>query len=230
MPVFQLTDDLAFPPVELAEADGLLALGGDLSEARLLLAYRSGIFPWYDKGQPVLWWSPDPRFVLFPERLKVARSMRPVLNGGRFAVTYDRRFPDVMEKCAGAKRRGQRGTWITPEMLAAYGRLHAEGYAHSVEVWRGEQLAGGLYGVALGACFFGESMFAAEPNASKFALIMLVRELLPRGFSLIDCQVHTDHLASLGAEDVPRADFLRRLRAALRKPTLCGNWGEILVR
>jgi leucyl/phenylalanyl-tRNA--protein transferase len=226
MPTYLLSDKLVFPPVHLAEPDGLLAVGGDLSVERLLLAYRAGIFPWYEDGQPILWWSPDPRFVLFPERLKVSQSMRQVINSGRFRVTYDQAFPSVIRKCATMKRKGERGTWITPAMADAYGRLHEVGYAHSVEVWSGSTLAGGLYGVSLGSCFFGESMFAEVSNASKFGMIALVRQLQAQGFSLVDCQVHSEHLRSLGADDVPRARFVRLLAQAMKAETLKGRWSS----
>lgn len=216
MPVFRLTRRLAFPVPELAEPDGLLAVGGDLSAERLLLAYRNGIFPWYEEGQPLLWWSPDPRLVLFPERLRVSHSMRQVINAGRFTSTINRDFRAVVTACGSVPRPGQRGTWITPGMLKAYCRLHEAGHAHSVETWREGQLAGGLYGVAVGRCFCGESMFARESNASKFALVALVRHLRERGFDLIDCQIPTPHLLSLGAEEMPRAEFLQRLRAGLK--------------
>jgi leucyl/phenylalanyl-tRNA---protein transferase len=225
MPIYRLTDQLVFPPVRLAEPEGLLAVGGDLSVERLLLAYRSGIFPWYEDGQPLLWWAPDPRFILFPERLKVSQSMRQVLNSGRFQATFDQAFGEVIAACAKIRRKGQGGTWITSEMRRAYVRLHKAGHAHSVEVWEGDRLAGGLYGVALGACFFGESMFARVSNASKCALIALVRTLRPRGLELIDCQVPTDHLASLGAEPIPRRQFMGLLRQALRATARSG-WGS----
>jgi leucyl/phenylalanyl-tRNA--protein transferase len=215
--------DLHFPPARLASPEGLLAIGGDLRVERLLEAYRHGIFPWYSTGQPILWWSPDPRMVLFPENLKLSRSLRKVLRGGRYRVTLDARFREVMQSCA-APRPGQDGTWITPEMIEAYAALHAQGYAHSVEAWRGDELVGGLYGVALGAMFFGESMFARAPDASKVAFAHLVHQLAAWGFTLIDCQVTTAHLASLGAEEIARDEFLRHLAAALRAPDRCGAW------
>lgn len=224
MPVFLLNRSPVFPPVDRAEPDGLLAAGGDLSARRLLAAYRAGIFPWYSEGEPLLWWSPDPRWVLFPERLRISHSMKPVLNSGRFRATFDHAFEPVIAGCARTPRRGQHGTWITPEMREAYARLHRLGHAHSVEVWQGEELAGGLYGVALGSFFSGESMFARVSNASKFALIRLVQELRQRGFTLIDCQVHTDHLSSMGAEAIPRAEYLDRLQAALAAGPAPGSW------
>lgn len=215
--------DLRFPPVHLASPEGLLAIGGDLRAERLLEAYRHGIFPWYSEGQPILWWSPDPRMVLFPDRLKVARSLRKTLRAGRFRVALDTRFRDVMHACA-APRPGQHGTWITAEMVDAYCRLHELGLAHSVETYLGEELVGGLYGVALGRLFFGESMFARATDASKVAFVHLVRQLTRWGFTLIDCQVSTAHLASLGAEEIRRQEFLRHLDAALGAPDRRGAW------
>jgi leucyl/phenylalanyl-tRNA---protein transferase len=230
MPVFALTDELMFPPPDLAEERGILAVGGDLRPERLLLAYRMGIFPWYSHPEPIIWWSPDPRFVLYPANLKVSRSMRPILNQERFQITYDQAFAEVIRHCKTAPRQGQLGTWITPEMQDAYGELYRRGYAHSVEAWQEEQLVGGLYGVSLGRCFFGESMFAKVSNASKAAFITLVRDLTDQGFALIDCQVYTDHLASLGAEAVPRSRFLRELKACLASSGMVGNWGDMLNR
>jgi leucyl/phenylalanyl-tRNA--protein transferase len=217
--------DLRFPPADLATPEGLLAIGGDLSPERLLAAYRHGVFPWYSAGQPILWWSPDPRTVLFLDRLKVSRSLRRTLRSGRFRVSMDTRFPAVMENCAMPRRnQSQPGTWITPEMLHAYTQLHELGYAHSVEIWHDDQLVGGLYGVALGAAFFGESMFSFRTDASKAALVWLVRQLRRWGFALIDCQMPSTHLFSLGAEEVSRNDFLARLHEALQSPTRRGRW------
>jgi leucyl/phenylalanyl-tRNA--protein transferase len=215
--------DLHFPPVHLASPEGLLAIGGDLRAERLLEAYRHGIFPWYSAGQPILWWSPDPRMVLFPERLKVSRSLRKALRAGRFRVALDTRFRAVMQTCA-EPRRGQPGTWITPEMVDAYCRLHELGFAHSVESYVGDELVGGLYGVALGTIFFGESMFARAADASKVAFAQLVYQLQRWGFTLIDCQVSTAHLASLGAEEIRRSEFMRHLAAALAGAHRRGPW------
>lgn len=212
MPLFELTNELVFPDVELAEPNGLLAVGGDLSVPRLMLAYRSGIFPWYGEEQPILWWSPNPRFVLFPDRLKVSKSLERVIKSGRFTVTVNRAFGAVIDNCRHIRRRGQESTWITPAMQQAYSNLHAAGHAHSVEVWRGDRLAGGLYGVVVGRCFCGESMFSLESDASKVALVHLVREPLPAGLEIVDCQVGTPHLGRMGAEEIPRAEFVRRLR------------------
>jgi leucyl/phenylalanyl-tRNA---protein transferase len=214
-----------FPPVELASPEGLLAVGGDLRSARLLEAYRHGIFPWYNPGQPVLWWSPDPRTVLFPERLRISRSLGKTLRHGNFRVTLDRAFENVIDACAGPRRHHPAGgTWITSEMRAAYCRLHKEGYAHSVETWSGETLAGGLYGVALGGAFFGESMFSHATDASKVALAHLVGKIKSWGYRLIDCQVASEHLFSLGAEEIPRQDFLAALEAAVALPGRSGPW------
>lgn len=225
--MYWLSHELIFPPVEEAEDWGGLALGGDLSPERLVLAYASGIFPWYEEGQPIIWHAPNPRFVLFPDKLKVSRSMRPVLNQSRFAITYDQDFYAVIRQCQQHKRRGQRGTWITEDMIEAYTRLHRLGLAHSVEAWQEEQLVGGLYGVSLGSIFFGESMFSQVSNASKAAFITLVQELRTLGFTLIDCQVYTDHLKSLGAEDVARSIYMRLLEEGLpRNVPVPDSWTQ----
>lgn len=223
MPVFRLTEELAFPPPMLAE-DGLLAVGGDLSEGRLLLAYRMGIFPWYSEGDPILWWSPDPRFILLPEEFHVSRRLQRTLRSGRFTVTADRAFGEVIKACATVPREGQDGTWITRKMIAAYRRLHAAGYAHSVECWLGDELVGGLYGVSLGGCFFGESMFSRVSDASRVALARLVAQVSAWGFDLIDCQVPTEHLGRWGAREVSRSEFLGCLGKSLRRESVCGIW------
>jgi leucyl/phenylalanyl-tRNA--protein transferase len=223
MPVYRLPDEILFPPGEHAIKGGLLAVGGDLSPERLLAAYQEGIFPWYAEGEPILWWSPDPRFVLLPDELRVSRSMRQFLKKGLVRITFDQDFGEVIAACQ-KPRAGQDGTWITPEMQGAYSTLHDLGYAHSVEVWQDGVLAGGLYGVSLGRTFFGESMFSTLPNASKAALITLVGHLRDRGFAMIDCQVETPHLASLGARLIPRREFREILNASLRHETLRGNW------
>ena len=228
MPVFRLSRRLIFPPVEMSEKNGLLAVGGDLSPERLILAYKQGIFPWYAEGEPILWWSPDPRFVLFPEKLKVTRSMGQTLKKNLFTVTCDRNFRDVMEGCR-EPRKDKGGSWITDEMIHAYSRLHKMGLAHSVEVWMKAELVGGLYGVSLGKCFFGESMFTRVSNASKAALIVLTRTLQNLGFVLIDCQVYTDHLRTLGAEMISRPLFLDILKGAVHKQTYQGNWNKMEV-
>jgi len=206
----------AFPPVDsaLVEPDGLLCAGGDLAPARLLEAYRRGIFPWFSEGQPILWWSPDPRTVLYPAELKVSRSFGKTLRNRGFVVTLDRAFDEVMRQCADPARRPE-GTWISPQMHAAYLRLHELGYAHSFETWDGDRLVGGLYGVALGQAFFGESMFSVERDASKVALHSLAQLMLARGGRLIDCQVTSAHLESLGARSIPRREFVAELAAAM---------------
>lgn len=225
MPIFWLSEkNLVFPDPELADPEGVLAIGGDLSPQRLLKAYNQGIFPWFGPGDPILWWSPDPRFVLFPAELKVARSMRPYFNQRKFEVTFDQQFETVIRNCAARYRPGQGGTWITKGMIKGYTRLHEMGYAHSVEVLKDGQLVGGLYGIALGRIFFGESMFTEVSNASKFGFITLVRQLEKRGFRLVDCQQETRHLASLGARSIPRKKFLSYLEKNEREPTLKGSW------
>lgn len=226
--------DLRFPPPHLASSEGLLAIGGDLRHERLLQAYRQGVFPWYNFGQPILWWSPDPRTVLFPDRLRVTHSLKKTLRRQKFRVTLDRDFARVIHGCAGPRRHSPpmstgstgagTGTWITAEMQAAYNRLHELGYAHSVETWLGEEIVGGLYGVALGAAFFGESMFSTATDASKVALVYLVRQLQAWGYNLIDCQMRSDHLLSLGAEEIPRQEFLSRLESALVQPGRPAPW------
>lgn len=219
------SSDLRFPPVELASPEGLLAVGGDLRAERLLEAYRHGIFPWYNPGQPILWWSPDPRAVLFPEGLRVSHSLAKTLRRGKFRVTLDRAFREVMQACAAPRRRGAaHGTWITPEMIEAYTVLHERGLAHSVESWSDDRLVGGLYGVALGRAFFGESMFSRATDASKAAFVYLVRQLALWNFAFVDCQLPSGHLASLGAESIRRRDFLDRLEHALDAPDRAGPW------
>jgi leucyl/phenylalanyl-tRNA--protein transferase len=221
----------AFPPLShaLDEPNGLLAIGGDLGVETLLSAYRRGIFPWYSAGQPVLWWSPDPRAVLLPDELHVSRSLAKRVRNGGFEISFDRDFAAVIDACA-APRDQDSGTWITAEMRSAYLALHAQGHAHSIECRRDGQLCGGLYGVALGRVFFGESMFARERDASKVALVRLCRWLLAWGYELLDCQVHTDHLASLGARDMPREEFARRLALLIDKLPTPDAWqpGSVL--
>jgi len=223
MPVYRLRADLAFPPPSHAEPSGLLAVGGDLSSERLLLAYSLGIFPWYDKP-PILWFSPDPRMVIEPARLHVARRLLRRLRQGAFELRLDTAFERVIRSCAEVPRDGEAGTWITADMIEAYTSLHAQGYAHSSEAWQGGELVGGVYGVSLGSAFFAESMFHRATDASKAALTALVWQLDAWGFGLFDCQLPTPHLASLGAKPWPRTRFLAALEHALRAPTRRGRW------
>ena len=224
MTVFLLSERIAFPPPTLAEKDGLLAVGGDLSQSRLLLAYRLGIFPWFSEGDPILWWSPNPRLVLLPEDIKISKSLMKVLRKGLFRITMDTAFESVIRECATVHRKKNEGTWINDRMISAYSHLHESGYAHSVEAWLGQDLVGGLYGVSLGRCFFGESMFTHVSNASKVSLAVLSGYLMKKNFDFIDCQVTTEHLSRLGAKEIPRNTFLRKLRRALDFPTLRGKW------
>ena len=210
MPIYQLTDDLIFPPVDGAE-DGIVAVGGDLLPERLIIAYQSGIFPWYSNGDPIIWWSPDPRFVLFPEKLHISRSMKRVINDNELEVTFNQAFEKVISECKQIPRHGQQGTWITDEMELAYIRLHDMGIAESVEVWKGEELVGGMYGVRTGNVFSGESMFSKESNASKLALIRFIQKFQKEGGQLFDCQVHSKHMETMGAEEVSREEFLKYL-------------------
>jgi len=211
MPLFSLDKEILFPPVHLAEPDGMLAMGGDLSPDRLLLAYRSGIFPWYE-GDTILWWCPDPRFILFPGELKISRTVRSVLKKNEFEFTVNKAFAGVIHHCKEIKRPGQQGTWITDEVEKAYCKMHELGHAHSAEVWRNGKLAGGLYGIKLGKVFFGESMFSNESNASRFAFVKYVQLLQEEGIELIDCQVYTEYLESFGARMIDRKDFIALLR------------------
>lgn len=210
-----LNNDLVFPSVEMATSEGIVAVGGDLGIERLLLAYRSGIFPWYNEEEPIVWWSPDPRFVLFPEKLKVTKSMQSVLSNGSFRFTINRAFSTVLQNCKSIHRKDQEGTWITPEVQQAYTKLHELGYAHSAEAWMNGELVGGLYGIRLGNIFFGESMFSKVSNASKFAFINYIRQLQKENLALIDCQVYTAHLESLGARMIKREMFLDLLKKNL---------------
>lgn len=224
MPVFLLSDKIAFPPPHFATPEGLLAVGGDLSPERLLLAYRMGIFPWYSQDEPILWWSPDPRLLLYPNALHVSGTLQKVLRKKVFRVTVDRAFEEVITACADVRVKNREGTWIVEDMRAAYCRLHRSGFAHSVETWQDDRLVGGLYGVSLGRCFFGESMFSTVSNASNVSLITLARFLESLAFDFIDCQVATAHLKRFGALEIPRARFLKELRQALTAPTLQGKW------
>ncbi|MDP5172109.1 MAG: leucyl/phenylalanyl-tRNA--protein transferase [Bacteroidia bacterium] len=224
MPIYSLPPQLIFPPVSHAEPDGLLAIGGDLSPDRLILAYQSGIFPWFSPDEPILWWSPDPRFVMHVDDLNISKSMKQVLRRQQFDIRFDTAFAQVIEACGRTPRPGQAGTWITEEMKQAYITLHEKGLAHSAEAWLNGQLVGGLYGISMGGAFFGESMFAHVSNSSKAAFITLVQWLKARRVSLIDCQVHTEHLESLGAEEIDREEFIAWLQDELEKPTMQGKW------
>ena len=209
--MYRLTDALLFPSPEQASDEGIVAVGGDLKPERVMLAYRKGIFPWFESDDFLLWWSPDPRMVLFPDQVKISKSMRAVLRKKQFEVTFNKAFDGVVEACAKVKRFGQNGTWITPGLMEVYSTLHIQGHAHSVEVWGDGVLVGGLYGIDLGTVFCGESMFSKANNASKVALISLAKELKKNNYKLIDCQVPTQHLASMGAESIPRSEFLTYL-------------------
>lgn len=209
--MYLLSKELIFPPVHLANKDGLLAVGGDLSVERLLLAYQSGIFPWYNQGEPIIWYSPNPRMVLFPNELKVSKSMKQIIRKNEFAITYNQNFEEVISNCKTIYRPEQGGTWITNQMQQAYIALHKKGFAKSVEVWKNNELVGGLYGLDLGHIFCGESMFSKVSNASKMAFIYLVQKLEKEHYTLIDCQVYNNHLASLGAKEIPRSLFLKYL-------------------
>ncbi len=222
MAVYELGKALVFPPVDSSEEDGLLAFGGDLSAKRVILAYESGIFPWFSEGYPILWWSPDPRFVLFPDKLKISSSMKKFMKKTSYTVTFDTYFKEVITSCA--KMREESGTWITKEMQEAYCNLHSLNLAHSVEVWENGELIGGLYGVSIGRCFFGESMFSKKMNGSKFGFITLVEFLKKKGFIIIDCQVHTNYLESLGAEHIPRKEFLQIIKKGFESNTMKYKW------
>ncbi|MBI5660506.1 MAG: leucyl/phenylalanyl-tRNA--protein transferase [Nitrosomonadales bacterium] len=220
-----LDDTAPFPPVEqaLCSPDGLLAAGGSLAPHRLLEAYRHGIFPWFNEGDPILWWSPNPRMVLFPGEFRVSRSLRKTLRKKIYEIRTDTAFELVMRACA-APRKGRAGTWIGEDMIAAYIRLHRMGLAHSVEAWQGGELAGGLYGVGIGRMFYGESMFSRKPDASKVALAHLAAQMRRWNFGMIDCQMRTPHLASLGARELPRAEFVRRIRELMQYPDIASRW------
>ena len=217
LPMFLLTEKNIFPPVEMADRDGLLAIGGDLKTERLLLAYRKGIFPWFNENEPIGWWSPGPRFVLFPDELKLSKSMKTVMNAGKFTFRHNTAFAEVIQNCKSINRKGQDGTWISADMQKAYTRLHELGYAHSAETWMNDKLVGGLYGIRLGKIFFGESMFSKIPNASKYAFINFISLLKKDKVQLIDCQVYTAHLESLGARMIKREQFARLLNANIGK-------------
>jgi leucyl/phenylalanyl-tRNA--protein transferase len=226
MTVYLLGKEPVFPPAEEAAEDGILAVGGDLSPERLVAAYSGGIFPWYSDGEPILWWSPNPRLVIFPDEIHVSRSLKRVLNRDLFTITFDRCFETVIESCR-QPRKYQRETWITAEMVAAYKTLHELGYAHSLEVWSNDDIVGGLYGVSLGACFFAESMFHRISNASKFGLVRLVQILGNLDFKLIDCQIPSLHLKTMGAREISRGEFLNLLEEYLIKDRVAGSWSSL---
>ncbi len=226
MPVFRLSEeDISFPPGYMADEYGRLAVGGDLSPERLLLAYQRGLFPWFNPNEPIIWWSPDPRFVLFPDEIKVAKSMRPVFNQNKFTYSFDQHFRAIITHCREERLTDDGdGTWISDEMIEAYCRLHELGFAHSVEVYKDGEIVGGLYGISLGKIFFGESMFAKAPNASKAGFITLVKILEKKDFWLIDCQQETNHLRSLGGVNIPRKSFLEMMKKNESEETLRGSW------
>jgi leucyl/phenylalanyl-tRNA--protein transferase len=229
-PYLSEEDTFEFPSVERATPEGIVGVGGNLSPGMLLSAYRQGVFPWYSDNEPLLWWSPEPRFVLYPEELHVAKRLRRTIRKNPFRITMDRRFSEVIQGCAEVSRPDQEGTWITDDMVEAYTRLHELGYAHSVEVEdpQTNALLGGLYGISLGKAYFGESMFSRAPDASKVGFVVFARKLAEAGFHFIDCQVYTEHLARFGARNISRASYLRMLRNALRYPTCKGKWERFL--
>jgi leucyl/phenylalanyl-tRNA---protein transferase len=224
VPVFLLSDTIEFPPPHLASEDGLLAVGGDLSRQRLLLAYRMGIFPWFSNNEPVLWWSPDPRLVLYPHEIRISKTLKKIIKKNMFRVTMDTAFNQVIRQCAQVRLEKNEGTWIVGDMIDAYSNLYESGFAHSVEVWHQGELAGGLYGVSLGNCFFGESMFTRVSNASNVGFVKLAEHLVERSFDMIDCQVYTEHLTRFGAKQIPRIHFLNQLEKSLKAPTRKGKW------
>ena len=224
MPVYRLSKDLVFPDPHLADENGLLAIGGDLSPERLLLAYYNGIFPWYSKGDPILWWSPNPRMILNPTKFKVSHSLKQLINSGKYQIRFDTVFTEIIAHCAAVPRKEQDGTWITTPMKKAYIRLHELGFAHSVETWQNNQLVGGLYGISIGKAFFGESMFHLARDASKFATFHLVELAKSLDFHFIDAQQETEHLISLGAEAIPRESFLQNLGKAMEYDSARGLW------
>ncbi|MBW2569516.1 MAG: leucyl/phenylalanyl-tRNA--protein transferase [Deltaproteobacteria bacterium] len=225
MPIFLLSDEIKFPPPQLAQKDGLLAAGGDLSRDRLLLAYKMGIFPWYSEPEPVLWWSPDPRLVLYPDDIKISKTLKKIIHKNIFHITIDQAFRQIITSCARIRSQNNEETWIVDDMIKSYCKLHESGFAHSVEAWHEGDLAGGLYGVSLGRCFFGESMFTRISNASNVAFVFLVEYLKSLSFDMIDCQVSSEHLIRFGAKEIPRERFLRELEQSLEAPTKTGRWG-----
>jgi len=228
MPIFRLSENVSFPPPQFAAGNGLLAIGGDLSQKRLLAAYKRGIFPWYSPYDPILWWCPDPRLVLYPGEVHISSRLRRTIRGKGFDVTSDTVFDQVIDECARIRLENNEETWLVDEMIKAYCRLHESGYAHSVETWYNGELAGGLYGVCLGGCFFGESMFTRVADASKVALVALCRFMTKENMDLIDCQVTTSHLLWMGAREIPRRRFLRQLKASVSRQGVRGKWAVSL--
>lgn len=224
MPVYSLDERIIFPDPNFADESGLLAVGGDLSPKRLMLAYSQGIFPWYAEDEPIMWWSPDPRMIIFPDELKISKSLKQTINNKQFEIKFDTLFEEVISNCSKAPRPDQDGTWITEEMKQAYINLHQLGYAHSVETYLNGELVGGLYGISLGKAFFGESMFFKKRDASKIALYFLIQKLKEWDFHFIDAQVETEHLKSMGAQLISREEFLISLNTALNFPTIQGKW------
>ncbi|MDP4686027.1 MAG: leucyl/phenylalanyl-tRNA--protein transferase [Salibacteraceae bacterium] len=227
MPVYQLPSTLVFPSPEQADSSGLLAVGGDLSAERLLLAYENGIFPWFNDDQPILWWSPENRMVLYPDEFKQSKSLKQSIRNKQFEFKMDTAFDQVIGYCAKVPRADQDGTWITDEIRSAYANLHQMGFAHSFEIWQNNNLVGGLYGISLGRAFFGESMFSLVSDASKAAFYFLSEFAKKQDFHFVDCQLHTDHLASLGAKEIPRNQFLSELKTALAYPDLNQLWTQL---
>jgi len=224
VPVFLLSDTIEFPSPHLASKNGLLAVGGDLSQKRLLLAYRRGIFPWFSNNEPILWWSPDPRLVLYPHEIRISKTLNKIIKKNMFDVTMDLAFNQVISQCAQVRLEKNEGTWINNDMIHAYCKLYDSGFAHSVEVWHQGDLAGGLYGISIGNCFFGESMFTRVSNASNVGFVKLLEYLRELSFDMIDCQVYTEHLTRFGARQIPRTQFLNQLEKSLTAPTRKGKW------
>lgn len=224
MPLFRLSENIEFPPAWLARNDGLLCIGGDLSIPRLLLAYERGIFPWFSKDEPILWWSPDPRLVLFPDRINISRSLQKTIRKKAFQITLNTDFKNVIHSCARSRTENDEGTWLVNDMIEAYLDLHKAGFAHSIEIWKNHELVGGLYGVCLGGSFFGESMFSCERDASKVALVALTKYVSEYQFDLIDCQITTDHLLKMGAVEIPRNKFLSIINKSIKRGEVDNIW------
>lgn len=229
MPLFRLSSKVDFPPATLATSDGLLCIGGDLSTKRLIKAYENGIFPWFSENDPILWWSPDPRLVIFPGKIHIAKSLKKKINREPYTIKVDTAFEQTIKACAEPRNNKESGTWLVDEMISAYIKLHKEGYAHSIETWKDNTLVGGLYGISLGGSFFGESMFSFESDASKIALVALARYLGEKKFDLIDCQVTTDHLLTMGATQIDRKHFLKIIGQSVKRRDIIGTWSSDLV-